>query len=53
MYRRFVYAIELNLWRWEIRCDECNALLRCGTARTMIAADRQARHFVNSFDATI
>ena len=40
-----VYPITFKLWRWEIHCSKCRALLRCGTARTMTAADREAHNF--------
>lgn len=40
-----VYPITFKLWRWEIRSSKCRTLLRCGTARTMAAADREALKF--------
>jgi len=40
-----VYAITPNVWRWEIRSP--GALLRCGTAPTRVAAERDANRFVN------
>jgi hypothetical protein len=46
MYQVIVYAIEPNLWRWELRSG--GALLRCGTSRTRVAAERDANHFVNT-----
>ena len=46
MYQVLVYAITRDLWRWEIRCD--GALLRCGTAPTRLAAERDANEVVNS-----
>jgi hypothetical protein len=46
MYQLLVYAITPNLWRWEIRCG--GALLRCGTARTPRAAEKDASGVVNS-----
>ena len=46
MYQVFVYAITANLWRWEIRC--AGTLLRCGTAPTRVAAERDASEVVNS-----
>jgi hypothetical protein len=41
MYELFVYAITACLWRWEIRCG--GALLRCGTARSRLAAEIAVR----------
>lgn len=46
MYQVSVYAIEPNLWRWELRND--GVLLRCGTARTRAAAETAANHFVGT-----
>jgi hypothetical protein len=46
MYELTVYAITLKLWRWEIRCG--GALLRCGTASTKVAAERDASEVVNT-----
>jgi hypothetical protein len=46
MYQLSVYAIEPNLWRWELRSG--GALLRCGTAPTRVAAERAAKQFVNT-----
>jgi hypothetical protein len=46
MYQLCVYRITPNLWRWEIRCG--GALLRCGTARTKAAAERDVREIVKS-----
>jgi hypothetical protein len=40
MYQVSVYSITANLWRWEIRYG--GALLRCGTAPTRVAAERDA-----------
>jgi hypothetical protein len=45
MYHVSVYAITPNLWRWEIRSG--GALLRCGTAPTKFAAERDANAVVN------
>ncbi len=45
MYELSVYPITPNLWRWEIRCG--GALLRCGTAWTRDAAQREANQLVN------
>ena len=45
MYQVLVYPITANLWRWEIRCG--GALLRCGTAETRGAAERDANEVVN------
>ncbi len=45
MYRVSVYSITPNLWRWEVRCG--GALLRCGTARTKAAAERDASLILN------
>ena len=46
MYERSVYALTPNLWRWEIRCG--GALLRCGTAPTRVAAERDVRDVINT-----
>ena len=46
MYELSVYAITPYLWRWEIRCG--GALLRCGTAPTRVAAERDVTHAVNT-----
>ena len=39
MYQISVYSITPNLWRWEVRRG--GALVRCGTAPTRIAAERE------------
>jgi hypothetical protein len=44
MYQLSVYPIASSLWRWEIRCG--GALLRCGTAPTRFAAERDVREIV-------
>jgi hypothetical protein len=44
MYQLSVYPITTSLWRWEIRCG--GALLRCGTAPTKAAAERDIREIV-------
>jgi hypothetical protein len=46
MYQIYVYAIEPNLWRWELRSG--GALLRCGTVATRVAAEAAANQFVNT-----
>ena len=46
MYQLSVYAIEPNVWRWELRNG--GALVRCGTARTRVAAERDAKQFVST-----
>ena len=46
MYQVFVYAIEPNLWRWELRSG--GALLRCGTAPTRVAAEKAANQYANT-----
>jgi hypothetical protein len=46
MYQLLVYPITPQLWRWEIRCG--GALLRCGTAPTKVAAEKEANHVVNT-----
>ena len=46
MYKISVYSITPFLWRWEIRCGD--ALLRCGTAPTWVAARRDANEVVNT-----
>ncbi len=45
MYQISVYSITPKLWRWEVRCG--GALLRCGTARTRVAAGREATLILN------
>jgi hypothetical protein len=45
-YQVSVYPITLILWRWEIRCG--GALLRCGTARTRVAAEMSVNHIVKT-----
>jgi hypothetical protein len=45
MYEIFVYPVTANLWRWEIRCG--GTLLRCGTASTEAAAERNVNDVVN------
>ena len=39
-YQVVIYPIASHLWRWEIRHDGGGALLRCGTAYTKAAAER-------------
>jgi hypothetical protein len=46
MYKLSVYPITANLWRWEIWCG--GALLRCGTAPTRVAAERDVNDVVNT-----
>jgi hypothetical protein len=46
MYQLSVYPITPNLWRWEIRCG--GALLRCGTAHTRVAAEKDVNELINS-----
>jgi hypothetical protein len=46
MYELLVYAITPNLWRWEIRSG--GALLRCGTAPTRVAAEKELNDVVNT-----
>ncbi len=41
MYELSIYLIAPSLWRWEIRCG--TVLFRCGTARTKMAAEKDAR----------
>jgi hypothetical protein len=41
MYEISVYSITPKLWRWELRCG--GALLRCDTAPTRAAAEREVR----------
>ena len=40
MYQILIYRITANLWRWEIRLG--GSLLRCGTARSEVAAKGDA-----------
>ena len=42
----FVYVVIPYLWRWEIRRG--GALLRCGTARSKVAAEADALVAVNT-----
>ena len=46
MYELSVYSITPNLWRWEIRSG--GALLRCGTAPTKVAAERDVSEIVST-----
>ena len=46
MYELSVYAITPYLWRWEVRCG--GALLPCGTAPNLVAAERDVNHAVNT-----
>jgi hypothetical protein len=46
MYQLRIYAIALNLWRWEVRLG--GNLLRCGTAATRSAATRNANAVVDA-----
>jgi hypothetical protein len=46
MYQLSVYPITPNLWRWEIRCG--GKLLRCGTAPTRVAAERDVSDVANT-----
>jgi hypothetical protein len=46
MYELSVYPITRYLWRWEIRCG--GALLRCGTAPTRAAAEKELNDVVNT-----
>ena len=46
MYQVSVYPITLNIWRWEIRSG--GVLLRCGTAPTRVAAERDAAALANA-----
>ena len=46
MYQTSVYSITPKLWRWEIRCG--GALLRCGTARTVFAAEMDVNWILDS-----
>lgn len=46
MYELTIYAITLKLWRWEIRCG--GTLLRCGTAATKAAAERDVYEVVST-----
>jgi hypothetical protein len=46
MYQVSVYAITSNLWRWEIRSG--GVLLRCGTAPSRVAAEKDVNEVVNT-----
>jgi hypothetical protein len=46
MYQISIYSITPYLWRWEIRCG--GALLRCGTAHTRVAAEKDVNEVINS-----
>jgi hypothetical protein len=46
MYQVYVYAIQPNMWRWELRSGR--VLLRCGTALTRAAAEKAANQYVNT-----
>ena len=45
MYQISVYSIAPKLWRWELRCG--GALLRCGTAPTGLAVEREVSCVLN------
>ena len=45
MYQISVYCITAKLWRWEVRY--CDAQLRCGTAPTKVAAEREVSLILN------
>ena len=45
MYQISVYSITPKLWRWELRCG--GALLRCGTARTKAADEKEVSLILN------
>jgi hypothetical protein len=45
MYEISVYSITPKLWRWEVRRG--GALLRCGIAPTMVAAERDVSWVFN------
>jgi len=46
MYRFLFYPITTTLWRWEIRSG--GTLVRCGTAPTRVAAQKNAYGVVNA-----
>ena len=46
MYHLHVYPITFSLWRLEVRCG--GTLLRCGTARTKVAARRDVNEVVST-----
>jgi hypothetical protein len=46
MYQIQVYPIVENVWRWEVRRD--GTLIRCGTAHTWQAAERDADEFTHA-----
>ena len=46
MYEFSVYVLTPYLWRWEVRCG--GALLRCGTAWTMAAAELAVSDVINA-----
>ena len=46
MYKFSVYPITPDVWRWEIRCG--GALLRCGTAPTRVAAEKELNDVANT-----
>jgi hypothetical protein len=46
MYQISIYSITPYLWRWEIRCG--GALLRCGTAHTRVAAEKNVNEVIYS-----
>jgi len=47
MYQILIYPITANLWRWEIFSDR--TLLRCGTGKSMVAAENELNKVVNTF----
>jgi hypothetical protein len=46
MYQILVYPITPNLWRWEVRLS--GTLLRCGTASSRVAAERDVNEVANT-----
>ena len=46
VYQVLIYSIAAHLWRWEIR--GAGGLLRCGTARTKVAAEGDVREVLNA-----
>jgi hypothetical protein len=47
MYQILIYPITANLWRWEIFSDR--TLLRCGTGKSIVAAENELNKVVNAF----
>jgi hypothetical protein len=46
MFQILIYPITAELWRWEIFCGR--ALIRCGAAKTLVAAENEVNEAANA-----